>query len=38
MELEAQLGLPVDIVSKIRGAEATPFQVIAQSQSIQLEM
>ena len=38
MELESQLGLPVDIVSKSRGAVATPFQIIAQSQSIQLEM
>lgn len=38
MELESQLGLPVDIVSKSRNAVATPFRVIAQSQSIQLEM
>ena len=38
MELEAQLGLPVDIVSKYRGAVATSFQRIAQFQSIQLEM
>ena len=38
MELESQLGLPVDIVSKSRGAVATPFQIIAQSQSIKLEM
>jgi len=38
MELESQLGLPVDIVSKFRGAVATPFQIIAQSQSIRLEI
>ena len=38
MELESQLGLPVDIVSKSRGAVATPFQVIAQSRSAQLEV
>lgn len=36
MELESQLGLPVDIVSKSRDACATPFQIIAQSRSIQL--
>jgi len=36
MELESQLGLPVDIVSKSRGAVATPFQSIAQSRSVQL--
>lgn len=38
MQLESQFGLPVDIVSKYRGAVATPFQVIAQSQSTQLEI
>ena len=38
MELESQLGLPVDIVSKTRGACATPFQIIAQSRSAQLEV
>ncbi|MDO8843241.1 MAG: nucleotidyltransferase domain-containing protein [Methylicorpusculum sp.] len=38
MQLESQLGLPVDIVSKSRGAVATPFQIIAQSQSIQLDI
>ena len=37
MELESQLGLPVDIVSKSRGVVATPFQIIAQSRSAQLE-
>ena len=38
MELESQLGLPVDIISKSRGAAATAFQNIAQSRSIQLEI
>ncbi len=38
MELESQLGLPVDIVSKPRGGFATPFQIIAQSRSVQLEI
>jgi predicted nucleotidyltransferase len=38
MELEQQLGLPVDIVSKSRNACATPFQIIAQSHSTQLEI
>ncbi len=38
MELESQLGLPVDIVSKSRDAVATPFQIIAQSRSTQLEV
>jgi predicted nucleotidyltransferase len=38
MELESQLGLPVDIVSKSRGAVATPFQNIARFRSAQLEM
>ena len=38
MELETQLGLPIDIVSKIRGAVATPFQIIAQSRAAQLEI
>ncbi len=38
MELESQLGLPVDIVSKSRSAAATPFQIIAQSNSAQLEI
>lgn len=36
MELESQLGLPVDIVSKSRDACATPFQTIAQFNSAQL--
>ncbi|OAI09651.1 DNA polymerase beta [Methylomonas lenta] len=38
MQLESQLGLLVDILSKYRGAVATPFQIIAQSQSTQLEI
>ena len=38
MELESQLGLPVDIVAKTRGAVATSFQIIAQSRSAQLEI
>jgi predicted nucleotidyltransferase len=38
MELESQLGLAVDIVSKSRAAVATPFQIIARSRSVQLEV
>lgn len=38
MRLEALLGLPVDIVSKTRGAAATPFQAIAQSNSVKLSV
>ena len=38
MELESQPGLSVDIVSKSRGAVATPFQIIAQYNSVQLEI
>lgn len=38
MELEQQLGLPVDIVSKSRGNVATAFQIIAQYNSAQLEI
>ena len=38
MDLESQLGLAVDIVSKFRGAVATPFQSIPQSQAIKLEI
>jgi predicted nucleotidyltransferase len=37
MELESQLGFPVDIISKSRDAVATPFQIIAQSRSALLE-
>ncbi|MDD4914337.1 MAG: nucleotidyltransferase domain-containing protein [Methylococcales bacterium] len=36
MELESQLGLPVDIISKAFGASATAFQNIALSQSTRL--
>ncbi|NOT13929.1 MAG: hypothetical protein HOP23_19285 [Methylococcaceae bacterium] len=38
MDLEAQLDLPVDIISKTRGACVTPFQIIAQSRSTQLDV
>jgi predicted nucleotidyltransferase len=38
MELESQLGLPVDIVSKALGVAATPFQSIAQAHATLLEM
>lgn len=38
MELESQLGLPVDVISKSRYAVATPFQRIAQSHSAQLKV
>lgn len=38
MELELQLGLPVDIVSKPLGVFAKPYQIIAQSSSVQLEI
>ncbi len=36
MQLESQLGLPVDIVSKSRFAVATPFQDIAKSHATRL--
>jgi len=38
MELETQLSLPIDIVSKVRGAVATPFQIIAQFRAALLEI
>ena len=38
MELEAKIGLPVDIVAKTRGSVTSSFQNIAMAQSIQLEM
>ena len=38
MELEAKIGLPVDIVAKTRGSVTSSFQNIAIAQSIQLEM
>ena len=37
MQLESLLSLPVDIVSKTRGEEATPFQVISQNNSVKVE-
>ena len=37
MELETQLGLPVDIISKVLEAEPTAFQIIARSHAIPLE-
>jgi predicted nucleotidyltransferase len=37
MELESELGLPVDIVSKALGVATTPFQSIALSSSTLLE-
>ena len=36
MELESQLGLPVDILAKLRSAGATPFQKIAKFRATQL--
>lgn len=38
MELEAGLGLPVDIVSQVRNAPPTPFQIIARAQAARLEI
>ncbi len=38
MELEAKIGLPVDIVSTTRNAVSSPFQHIVKSQAIQLEI
>ncbi len=37
MELEQALGLPVDILVRVRNAEPTPFQSIAQAQAVRLE-
>jgi len=37
MELETQLGLPVDIVAKTPTKVPTPFQVIARAGAIRLE-
>ncbi len=36
MELEAKIGLPVDIVSKTRSGATSAFQNIAKSQAVQL--
>lgn len=38
MELEARLGLPVDIVAHVRGAPATPFQTLVRSRATRLEL
>ena len=38
MELEAELGLPVDVVGLIRGQTPTPFQTLARVQDHRLEM
>lgn len=37
MELEAQLGLPVDIVEHVRGTPATPFQTLARTRAARLD-
>ena len=37
MELEAQLGLPVDIVEHVRDTPATPFQSLARARATRLE-
>jgi len=37
MELEQALGLPVDILVRVRNAEPTPFQIIAQAHAVRLE-
>jgi predicted nucleotidyltransferase len=37
MELEQKLGLPVDILIKVRNTEPTPFQVIAHAHAVRLE-
>ena len=38
MQLEALLGLPVDLVCKAKGAKGTAFQTIAQSNSVRLSV
>lgn len=38
MALEAELDLPVDIVSQGRYSLATPFQTIARSKAVKLEI
>ena len=38
MELETELGLPVDVVGFIRGQTPTPFQTLARVQGQRLEM
>lgn len=37
MELEAQLGLPVDIIEHVRDTPATPFQSLARARATRLE-
>ena len=37
MELEASLGLPVDIVQHVRGVPPTPFQAIAKARAVRLD-
>lgn len=37
MELEASLGLPVDIVAHVRDTPATPFQTIARARATRLD-
>jgi predicted nucleotidyltransferase len=37
MELEAGLGMPVDIVTQVRNEFPTPFQVIARAHAVRLE-
>ena len=38
MELESLLDISVDIVSKVRSAVPTPFQIIARARSARLEV
>lgn len=37
MELEAQLGLPVDIIEHVRDTPASPFQTLARARATRLE-
>lgn len=37
MELEQRLGLPVDLVFRLRNAKPTPFQLIARHRAVRLE-
>ncbi|RKT45755.1 nucleotidyltransferase family protein [Thiocapsa rosea] len=37
LELEEGLGLPVDVISRARNAEPTPFQRIARASAVRLE-
>ncbi|MEQ1663639.1 MAG: nucleotidyltransferase domain-containing protein [Thiobacillus sp.] len=38
MELEAQLGLPVDIIEHVRDTPATSFQTLARARATRLEV